>query len=79
MEIPFRELNKDTLRRLIESFISREGTDYGERVFTMDEKVLQVQAKLEDGSAMIIFDQDTETFDIVPKEEIQNHTPRPHL
>jgi uncharacterized protein YheU (UPF0270 family) len=50
---------------VIESFILREGTDYGERELSLDDKVLGVMRLLERGDARIVFDPQTESVDIV--------------
>jgi uncharacterized protein YheU (UPF0270 family) len=63
--IPFRELSPEALRGVIESFVLREGTDYGELEYTLDEKVAHVMRQLERGEARIEFDPNTETVDIV--------------
>ena len=39
MEIPHNQVPEQTLLAIIEEFISREGTDYGHREYTLDEKV----------------------------------------
>ena len=43
----------------------REGTDYGAREFSFDEKVGQVLAQIARREARILFDPETETVDIV--------------
>ena len=67
IEIPPGELPGATLRRVIESFVLREGTDYGARDYTLDEKVEQVLAQLRRREARILFDPATETVTIVVK------------
>jgi uncharacterized protein YheU (UPF0270 family) len=39
MEIPHSQLSKEVLDAVIEEFITREGTDYGDRVISLDDKV----------------------------------------
>lgn len=63
--VPYSELSPETLRRVIESFVLREGTDYGEREFSLAQKVAHVLRQLEHGEAYIVFDPRTETVDIV--------------
>ena len=63
--IPHRELSPDALRGVMESFVLREGTDYGEREVSLDHKVAQVLQQLERGEAQIIFDATLQTIDIV--------------
>ena len=67
MEIPFEKLNPATLRGVIEDFILREGTDYGQQEYSLDEKVEQVMKQLRKGDYMISFDPESETPSIVRK------------
>ena len=62
--IPWSELAPDTLQALIESFVLREGTDYGMYDVPLDSKVSQVRKQLERGEAQIVFDPATESVDI---------------
>jgi uncharacterized protein YheU (UPF0270 family) len=63
--VPAAELSADALHGVIESFILREGTDYGFHEMALEEKVNQVRLQLERGEAQIVFDPETETIDIV--------------
>ena len=66
VEVPPGALPSDTLRALIESFVAREGTDYGDRERTLEEKVADVRRQLDRGEARIVFDPETESVNIVP-------------
>jgi hypothetical protein len=63
--VPYTELSEDALRGVVESFVLREGTEYGERDFSLDQKVEHVLRQLRRKEAQIIFDPATETIDIV--------------
>jgi uncharacterized protein len=63
--VPHTELSLDALTGVIQSFVLREGTDYGAREVDFDTKVQQVLRQLERREAEIVFDQNTETIDIV--------------
>jgi uncharacterized protein len=63
--VPHRELSPDALAGVVESFVLREGTDYGDREYSLPEKVAHVMRQLDRGEAQIIFDPNTETVDIV--------------
>ncbi len=63
--VPYRELSEEALRGVVESFVLREGTEYGERDFSLDQKVAQVLSQLRRGEAQITFDPRTETVDIM--------------
>jgi uncharacterized protein YheU (UPF0270 family) len=62
--IPHRELSPAALRGVIESFVLREGTDYGEREVSLEQKVAHVLGQLERGDAQVLFDPDTESVQI---------------
>lgn len=65
VEIPAAQLSAQALRGVIESYVMREGTDYGEREFSFEQKVEQVMRQLQSGEARIYFDPDSETINIV--------------
>ncbi len=54
--VPFMDLSTDALHGVIDNFILREGTDYGDRAFSHEQKVAQVLRQLERGEARILFD-----------------------
>ena len=58
------DLAPETLRAVIESFVLREGTDYGLQETSLDAKVAQVLAQLRSGRAHIVFDPATESVTI---------------
>ena len=62
--VPWSELAAATLEAVIESFVLREGTDYGLEELPLAAKVAQVRQQLERGEAQIVFDAATETVDI---------------
>ena len=62
--IPVDKLSPEALQGVIEEFISREGTDYGEIEASRETKLRQVKDKLERGSAVLVFDDETETTNI---------------
>jgi uncharacterized protein YheU (UPF0270 family) len=68
VEIPHATLSPEALRGVIEAFVLREGTDYGEREFTLDQKCAQVLAQIRRGEAHILYDPQSETvtIDIAP-------------
>ena len=63
--VPPGELSPEALRRVIESFVLREGTEYGARDVTLDDKVDDVMRQLDRGEAEIVFDPATESIDVV--------------
>ena len=68
MIIPFEQLDKDTLYNLIESYVLREGTDYGEQEVSIQSKVAQVNQQLRNGEAMVFFSELHESVTIISKK-----------
>jgi hypothetical protein len=66
VEVPLDSLGEATLRAVIESFVNREGTDYGARERSFEEKIADVRRQLERGTARIVFDPESESVNIVP-------------
>jgi uncharacterized protein YheU (UPF0270 family) len=66
VEVPYSSLKPDTLRALIEEFVTRQGTDYGLKEKTLDEKVADVMRQLERKEATIVYDAKSQTANIVP-------------
>jgi uncharacterized protein YheU (UPF0270 family) len=66
IDVPFAALEPDTLRRLIEEFVTRDTTDYGERERTLESKVADVMLQLRRGEVRIVVDRETNTVNIVP-------------
>lgn len=63
--VPYTELSAELLHAVIESFVLREGTDYGEREIPLEDKVAKVAGQLKRGEAKIVFDPETESVTIV--------------
>lgn len=63
--VPPAELPPETLRRVIESFVLREGTEYGAHDVALEDKVADVLRQLDRGEAEIVFDPASESIDIV--------------
>jgi hypothetical protein len=64
MKIPYTELSSETLRNIIDEFVTREGTDYGQE-HSLEEKASQVLELLRQNKVLITFDPVSETCSIV--------------
>lgn len=62
--VPHTDLAPELLHAVVESYVLREGTDYGEKEFSLEDKVSHVISRLERGEARIVFDPETETVSI---------------
>ncbi len=66
VEVPYTSLNPETLRAVVEEYVTRAGTDYGWRERTLPEKVADVMRQLERGEAKIVFDAELGSVNILP-------------
>lgn len=67
MIIPYQRLSADVLKSIIEEYISREGTDYGEYELSLDQKVQRLLPQVQSGEVLIVFDEVTESVQLLPK------------
>lgn len=68
--VPYQQLSPDALKGIIETFIQREGTDYGIVEVDLETKYEQVLQLIKQGIAFIAFDHDSQTVTLVHKEQI---------
>jgi len=54
-----RQLSPAALRGVVEEFVTRDGTDYGDTWVPLEEKVAQVLALLRRGEATLLFHRET--------------------
>ena len=70
MIIPHQQLAPEPLDALIEEFVTREGTEYGEQDVPLTTKVSQVRGQLERGTVVIVFDPAIETTSLVSADQL---------
>lgn len=69
--IPWQELDPETLNNLIEAFVLREGTDYGEQERSLRQKVEDVRRQLDRGEVVLVWSELHETVNIMPRGEFR--------
>ena len=69
VEVPAEQLPPEVVVSLIESFIMREGTDYGVNEVAIEKKIEQVQKQIKHKDVVIVFDFQTETATLLTKIE----------
>ncbi|MEE2002848.1 YheU family protein [Alkalimonas sp. MEB108] len=69
MIIPWQQLEAETLNNLIEYYVLREGTDYGEQEISLAQKVAQVRAQLQSGEVVLVFSELHETVNLMSKQQ----------
>ena len=68
MRIPHGMLSPDALRGVIEAFVTREGTDYGLHDVPLATKVAQVRHQLAAGTAVLVYDEATDSCTMQPAD-----------
>lgn len=69
MIIPFEDLEAETLTRLIEDLVSREGNDNGDET-PLAVRVERVRQALKRGTAVIFFDAVMQQCILLPRESV---------
>jgi hypothetical protein len=69
VEVPLDLLSQEALEGIIESFILREGTDYGLNEASHSTKLEQVRRQVARGDIKIVFDPNTETVGLMTVSE----------
>ena len=69
--VPPERLQQDVLNALLEEYASRDGTDYGERESTLASKVGQLRQQLRSGDLQLLYDADSEQWDLVPRAQAE--------
>ncbi|MDU8923514.1 YheU family protein [Pasteurellaceae bacterium LIM206] len=72
MIIPWQDLEEDTLRNIVESFILREGTDYGAKELSLAQKTQNLLNQIRRGDAVIVWSELHETIDIKIRGYFEN-------
>lgn len=70
--VPYEQIPPALLVKLLESFITREGTDYGEIELDMSAKVDDLRAQLSRKEIVVIFDGESETFTLITSKEARS-------
>ncbi|NUU65623.1 YheU family protein [Enterobacteriaceae bacterium BIT-l23] len=71
MIIPWQQISAETLDSLIEAFVLREGTDYGEHERSLEQKVADVKHQLQTGEAVVVWSELYETVNIMPRSQFR--------
>jgi uncharacterized protein YheU (UPF0270 family) len=71
VEVPPARLEPGVLQALLEEYASRDGTDYGERELSLAQKEGELRRQLSDGALMLLYDTETETWDLLERDRAQ--------
>jgi uncharacterized protein YheU (UPF0270 family) len=65
VEVPYKQLDPDTLRNVIQEFVTRDGADWGEVGGTLEEKIDLVMQQLRKKKVKVVFEMKSQTANIV--------------
>jgi len=71
MLIPYQQLDELTLNNLIEQYILREGTDYGEIEFSLQQKTQQILDQIKKKQIFILYSELNESVTLISKQEFE--------
>jgi uncharacterized protein YheU (UPF0270 family) len=71
--IPYEQLSPEALSGLIGEFVTRDGTDSGYTRGSLSENVARVRRQLDAGQAVVVFDNRTQTCNILPAEVLREN------
>ncbi|MBM6551286.1 YheU family protein [Marinomonas ostreistagni] len=69
--IPYDALDPETLDNILNDIVSRDGTDYGDYGLSAEQKRQQALKALQSGNAVLVFDTESETIQMVDKQVAQ--------
>lgn len=70
VEVPYEQLAPETLRKVIEDLVTRDGTDYGDVEKTLEQKSATLLELLRRGEAKLVVDLATESIGLMTRDEL---------
>jgi uncharacterized protein YheU (UPF0270 family) len=67
VDVPHEKLSAEALAAVIEEFVTRDGAVQGHRDVPLEQRRSEILRQLRDGTAVIVFDEDGQTVDIVAR------------
>lgn len=71
VEVPYEQLSAEALRGLVEEFVTRDGTDYGERETSLEDRCAAVVRQLAAREVAVVFDQATQSATLLTKDQLR--------
>jgi uncharacterized protein YheU (UPF0270 family) len=65
VEVPYEQLDPETLQNLIQEFVTRDGNGWGEADGAIEDKAAQVMKQLRNRKAKVVYDLKSQTANIV--------------
>ena len=64
-------VSPDVLQNILEEYILREGTNYGEVEISLETKVSQLLKQIHKGDIVLVFDTESESVNLLTKHEFK--------
>ena len=65
VEVPYERLDPETLRNVLQEFVTRDGADWGEVDGTLEEKIDLVMQQLRNRKVKVVFEMKSQTVNII--------------
>lgn len=75
--VPHEQIEPQTLRALIEEFVTRCGAVHGHGDVALDRQVEDVIRQLRSGMAVIVYDEESESCTIASRDSLNDRDPSP--
>jgi uncharacterized protein YheU (UPF0270 family) len=65
VDVPYEQIDPETLRNMVQEFVTRNGSDWGDPGGALEDKIAQVLKQLKNKQVKVVFDLKSETANIV--------------
>jgi len=66
VDVPYDQIDPETLRNMIQEFVTRDGADWGEPGGALEDKIARVIKQFKNKQVKVVFDLNSKTANIVP-------------
>lgn len=71
VQVPVQRVAAETLAALLEEYASRDGTDYGHREHSLEDKTAALKRQLDAGELSLVYDLDSEQYDLCDRKRLE--------
>lgn len=73
--VPVEQIEAETLKNIVEEFVTRDGTDYGETERSLVHKVDEIMAKIRTGKILVVYDEELESVNLMDADSLKAQHP----
>jgi uncharacterized protein YheU (UPF0270 family) len=70
IEIPWQNLPEETLSRMLEEIVTRDGTDYGAQERPVSARLEEAKTSLREGKALLTWDEESESASLIDRDQL---------